>query len=59
MNSADFMAIQDKLEWGASAGGGEVEPYLISIAISLRRIADALDSVIDDDGALRVYTKEY
>lgn len=44
MIDGDFEAIRDKLEPGASAGGGEVEPYLISIAISLKRIADALPS---------------
>lgn len=43
MIGEDFAAIAAQLEPGASAGGGEVEPHLISIAISLKRIADTLD----------------
>lgn len=41
MRSDDFMAIQPKLEPEASAGDDETFA-LISIAVSLKRIADAL-----------------
>jgi hypothetical protein len=41
-NIHDFMQVQDKFEPDCVIGEGDTEPYLISIAISMKRIADAL-----------------
>ncbi len=46
MHIEDFNQITPRLEPGASAGGGDTEPYLVSIAISLKRIADAMEPII-------------
>ncbi len=44
MLTEDFQAIARRLEPGASAGSGDYEPLLISIAISLKRIADHFEA---------------
>lgn len=47
MLDGDFASIQPKLEAGASAGEGDMEPFLISLAISAKRQADALERIAD------------
>jgi hypothetical protein len=54
MMTEDFTAIQSRFENGASAGSGDVEPYLVSLAISAKRIADALDDIVRNGTAINV-----
>lgn len=44
MHIDDFRQVAKNLEPDAWAGGDGLEPFVISAAISLKRIADALDS---------------
>lgn len=43
MHMEDFRQVAKKLEPDAWAGGEGLEPFVISIAVSLKRIADVLE----------------
>lgn len=53
MNVDDFREVAKQLESPAWAGGDGLEPFVISIAVSLKRIADTLEAVTvkHDDGS--------
>jgi hypothetical protein len=57
MNIEDFRQVAKNLEPDAWAGGEGIEPFVISAAISLKRIADRLDDIASGKAALNVWTK--
>ena len=58
MNIEDFREVVKKLEPDAWAGGEGIEPFIISLAVSAKRIADALDDIVRANAVIAVDVRE-